>query len=186
MTLLISEATIDDAAALAECAAITFPLACPPGSLPEDIRQHIGTELSTGRFEAQIAAPGRTILCLREDGRIMGYSMVVLDQPTDTEVLAALSHSPVVELSKFYVHPDHHGRGSAATLMTATLDLAAQSGLPGIWLGVNQENARALRFYTKSGFRIVGTKRFHLGTRFEDDYTLEQALPVNARAGTAA
>ena len=180
MTLSISKATTADAAALAECAAVTFPLACPPGSLPEDIRQHIETKLSPEQFEVNITAPGHTILCLREGSRILGYSMVVLDQPADAEVLAALSHSPVVELSKFYVHPDQHGRGSAATLMSATLELATEAGLPGIWLGVNQENARALRFYTKSGFRIVGTKRFRLGTRFEDDYTLEQPLPVGA------
>jgi ribosomal protein S18 acetylase RimI-like enzyme len=184
MTLSISPAVADDAAALAECAAITFPLACPPGSHPEDIRRHIESKLSTEQFEANIAAPGSTILCIREGGRIAGYSMVVLDQPTDAEVLAALSVSPVVELSKFYVHPDHHGRGSAGALMTATLELAAGSGLPGIWLGVNQENARAIRFYTKNGFRIVGTKRFRLGERFEDDYTLEQSLPP--RPETAA
>ena len=106
--------------------------------------------------------------------------MVVLDQPTDPDVLAALSISPTVELSKFYVHPDLHGSGSSSALMTATLQHAAGSGLPGIWLGVNQENARALRFYGKHGFGVVGTKRFQLGDRFEDDFIMEQALPAVA------
>lgn len=184
MSIEISTATADDAAALAACAAITFPLACPPDSPPEDIRRHIGTQLSVERFEANIDAPGHTILCLRDGEEIAGYSMIVLNQPTDADVLSALSISPVVELSKFYVHPDHHGRGSAAALMAATLELAAASGLPGVWLGVNQENSRALRFYTKNGFRRVGTKRFRLGDRFEDDFILEQALP--ARTRTAA
>lgn len=180
MTLSISMATADDASALAECAAVTFPLACPPGSLPEDIAQHIATKLSAGLFEVNIATPGHTILCLREGERVMGYTMVVLDQTADAEVVAALTLSPVAELSKFYVHPDLHGQGAAAALMSATLERAAESKFPGIWLGVNQENARALRFYTKHGFRIVGTRRFRLGTRFEDDYTLERALPTGA------
>jgi ribosomal protein S18 acetylase RimI-like enzyme len=177
MSINISTATADDAAALAACAAVTFPLACPPDTRPDDIQRHIETQLSAERFAAFIAAPGHTILCIRDGDGIAGYSMIVLDQPTDADVLAALSISPAVELSKFYMHPDHHGRGSAAALMTATLDLAAGSGLPGVWLGVNQENARAIRFYTKSGFRRVGTKRFRLGDRFEDDFILEQPLP---------
>ncbi len=180
MTISISTATPDDAGALAACAAVTFPLACPADSLPEDIQRHIGTHLSAERFAGNIAAAGTTILCIRDAGQIAGYSMIVLEQPTDPDVLGALSISPSVELSKFYVHPDHHGRGSARALMTATLDLAAASGLPGVWLGVNQENERALRFYTKSGFRRVGSKRFQLGERFEDDFILEQGLPASA------
>ncbi|MHA7181426.1 GNAT family N-acetyltransferase [Arthrobacter sp. MDB2-24] len=184
MTLDISTATPDDAAALAACAAVAFPLACPPDADPEDIRRHIQTQLSAERFAANIAAPGHTILCIRDGDGIAGYSMIVLDQPSDPDVLAALSASPAVELSKFYVHPGHHGRGSAAALMAATLERAAASGLPGIWLGVNQENARAIRFYTKSGFRTVGTKRFRLGNRFEDDFILEQTLPARADSAT--
>lgn len=185
MSIRITTATADDAEALAECAAITFPLACPPESRPEDIERHIATHLSTARFTALVDLPGHTILCLREDARVLGWSMVVLDQPADTDVLAALSLSPVVELSKFYVRPEQHGRGTAAALMAATLELAARSGLPGVWLGVNQENPRAIRFYEKSGFRIVGTKRFRLGDRFEDDYILEQSLAVAPRAVAA-
>lgn len=181
-TIDISPATVDDAGRLATCAAVTFPLACPSDSRPEDIERHIATQLSAERFRNFITAPGHTILCLRDEGGIAGYSMLVLDQPTDEDVLAALTITPAVELSKFYVHPDHHGRGSAGDLMAFTLEFAARSGLPGVWLGVNQENTRAIRFYTKSGFRRVGTKRFRLGDRFEDDFILEQALPVRPAA----
>ncbi|WP_104116900.1 GNAT family N-acetyltransferase [Arthrobacter sp. B1805] len=178
MTIDISTASATDAVALAACAAVTFPLACPPDSLPADIQHHLETELSAERFAAWISAPGHTILCIRDGGTIMGYSMIVLDQPSDADVLAALSIAPAVELSKFYVHPDHHGRGAAAALMQRTLELAARSGLPGVWLGVNQENTRAIRFYGKSGFRRVGAKRFRLGDRFEDDFILERSLQV--------
>lgn len=179
-TIDITVAAPADAAQLAAVAAVTFPLACPADSLPEDIARHIETQLSAERFTGYIESARHTILCLREGERIGGWSMVALDQPTDEDVLGALSISPTVELSKFYVHPDHHGRGAAAALMQRTLELAAGSGLPGVWLGVNQENARALRFYSKHGFRRVGTKRFRLGDRFEDDFILEQALPGGA------
>jgi RimJ/RimL family protein N-acetyltransferase len=45
-----------------------------------------------------------------------------------------------------------------------------------MWLGVNQFNPRANRFYEKSGFRQVGVKRFLLGGRYEDDFVRERAL----------
>jgi ribosomal protein S18 acetylase RimI-like enzyme len=163
MSIDITTATIADASALAICAAVTFPLACPPDSPPEEIQRHIATQLSEERFAEVLARPGHTVLCIREEQRIAGWSMVVLDQPADADVLAALSLAPTVELSKFYVHPDHHGLGSSAALMDATLQYASGTGLPGVWLGVNQENARAIRFYEKSGFRVV-------------DFIMEQAL----------
>ncbi|MGV0111288.1 GNAT family N-acetyltransferase [Arthrobacter sp. CP30] len=180
MSIDITTATVADAAALAVCAAVTFPLACPPDSPPEEIQRHIETQLSEERFAEVLARPGHTVLCIRQGHRVMGWSMVVLDQPSDADVLAALSLTPTAELSKFYVHPDLHGSGSSSALMKATLQHAAGSGLPGIWLGVNQENARALRFYRKHGFDVVGTKRFRLGDRFEDDFIMEQALPAVA------
>ncbi|PRC53827.1 GNAT family N-acetyltransferase, partial [Mycobacterium sp. ITM-2017-0098] len=41
-----------------------------------------------------------------------------------------------------------------------------------VWLGVNQRNARAQRFYGKHGFAITGTKSFRLGGHIEADYVM--------------
>jgi ribosomal protein S18 acetylase RimI-like enzyme len=82
-----------------------------------------------------------------------------------------------VELSKCYVHPEHHGLGAAAELMHASLQAAAAAGGAAAWLGVNSQNARAIRFYEKSGFRKVGTKSFTLGSTVEHDFILERAVP---------
>jgi ribosomal protein S18 acetylase RimI-like enzyme len=83
---------------------------------------------------------------------------------------------PSVELSKCYVHPEHHGLGAAAELMQASLDAAERAGGRGVWLGVNSQNARAVRFYEKSGFRKVGTKSFQLGSTVEHDFVLERPV----------
>jgi len=45
-----------------------------------------------------------------------------------------------------------------------------------VWLGVNQQNGRANRFYEKHGFAIVGTKGFELGGRREDDFVRERVF----------
>ncbi|MBG6180776.1 GNAT family N-acetyltransferase [Arthrobacter sp. CAN_A1] len=175
--LLIDQATADDAERLAELAAVTFPLACPASSRPEDIKHHITTELSPARFRLYLADPGKKLLCLRDGDRLIAYSMIIEGDPTDAGVLASLSTFPTMELSKFYVHPDHHGRGQAALLMQATLETAAGKRAAAVWLGTNDENHRAVRFYEKHGFIKVGVKTFRLGAGVENDFILELTLP---------
>jgi ribosomal protein S18 acetylase RimI-like enzyme len=45
-----------------------------------------------------------------------------------------------------------------------------------VWLGVNQENQRAQRFYAKHGFVVSGTKTFRLGEGVENDYVMVRPL----------
>ena len=159
--------------ALARLAALTFPLACPPGSTAQDQQEFIDAVLSVERFAEYLADPRRDVL-VTED--LSGYTMLVAGEPTDDDVRAALHLRPTIELSKCYVHPDHHGAGVAHALMTASLEAARERGAQGMWLGVNQQNARAQAFYVRSGFAIVGTKHFTVGARVEDDYVLERPL----------
>ena len=173
----IRRATADDAGALAALAAVTFPLACPPSAPPDDIAAHLANTLSDRHFRAYLADPDVTVLVIDADGGLRGYSLLVNRPATDPDVVSALEILPSVELSKCYVHPEHHGLGAAAELMNASVAAAAGSGGRGVWLGVNSQNARAIRFYEKSGFRKVGTKSFRLGSTVEHDFVLERAVP---------
>lgn len=172
----VRPASHTDLAALAELAAVTFPLACPPGSTAQDQQEFIDSVLSVDRFAEYLADPDRDVLVAQGGDDLVGYTMLVAGEPTDDDVRAALHLRPAIELSKCYVHPDHHGAGVAHALMTASLEVARERGAHGMWLGVNQQNARAQAFYVRSGFAIVGTKHFTVGTRLEDDYVLERPL----------
>ncbi|TFC82896.1 GNAT family N-acetyltransferase [Cryobacterium sinapicolor] len=172
----IRTATATDAAALAELAAATFALACPPHTSAESIAAFLRDVLAEGNFEAYLADPDRLILVAEEAGVMFGYTMLVFAEPADDDARAAATIRPTAELSKCYLRAETHGRGVAAALMTATLDAARARGAAGSWLGVNQENARAIRFYEKNGFVTVGEKRFQVGERYEDDFVLERAL----------
>lgn len=173
----VRTARVEDAAALAELAAVTFPLACPPGSTPADQQAFLAQHLSAERFAGYAADPARVLLVADDPtGTLLGYTMLVQATPADPDVRAALTLSPTVELSKCYVRPDHHGSGVSSRLMAATLEAADGTGAAGVWLGVNQLNARAQRFYARHGFAVVGTKHFQVGSRVEDDYVLERPL----------
>ena len=167
-----------DAGALAEVAAVTFPLACPPTTTKEASDAFIAANLAESNFRAYLADPGR-VLVVADPGdgaRLDGYTMLVLTESTDPDVLAAVRIRPTCELSKCYVRADAHGHGVAAALLARTRDEALAHGAAGMWLGTNIANARAIRFYEKHGFRKVGHKRFTLGDGYEDDFVLERAL----------
>ena len=178
MVIEIRTAGAADAGVLAELAAATFALACPPHTTAAAIAAFLRDVLAEANFDAYLADPQR-MLFLAEDpdtGLSLGYTMLVFGDPRDPEVLAAIGIRPTVELSKCYLRAESHGRGVAAALMTATLDAARARDARGAWLGVNQENARAIRFYEKHGFARVGTKHFLVGDRYEDDFVLERTL----------
>jgi ribosomal protein S18 acetylase RimI-like enzyme len=172
---IVRTAKPSDSARLSALAALTFPLACPPQATAENIAAFIDEVLSESRFDAYLADPARTILVVESD-QFVGYAMLVDGAPTDPDVAAAAALRPTVEISKLYVHPDAHGRGVAHLLMTTVIDLARASHLKAAWLGVNQLNIRAQKFYQKCGFEIVGTKSFWVGQQRHDDYVMERAL----------
>lgn len=171
----IRPATDDDVAALALLAAETFPLAAPPDTAPESIAEFLAEHLSQERFAAHLADRSRDVL-VAADGTLVGYVMLVDAEPLDADVLAAVTTRPTIELSKFYVSPAAHGQGLASQLMQATFAAAEDRGAASIWLGVNEQNERAQRFYAKHGFEQVGTKRFRVGARLEHDHVLERPL----------
>lgn len=176
MAIDVSSANEADLPELADVAARTFPLACPPSVTPENIVAFIDENLSLTRFRDYLADPDRAVLAARDGGRIVGYIMLIRGVPDDDDVQQAVTLRPAVELSKMYVLPDNHGAGISAALMTAALQHAIDLDAKCVWLGVNQQNQRAQRFYTKHGFAINGTKTFRLGGGIENDYVMVRPL----------
>ncbi|QRY63974.1 GNAT family N-acetyltransferase [Gordonia sp. PDNC005] len=180
-----------EAAEVAAVAAVTFPLACPPHSTPENIAAHIAAQLSETRFAEYIVDEARDVLVARdEEHRVVGYALLIHANPTDADVIAAISDAEggeaalesesITEVSKMYVLPDHHAsRGQARpshALMEASLDAARERGSHFIWLGVNSENERAQKYYRKMGFAQIGTKTFNMNGVVEHDHVMGRLI----------
>ncbi|MEF2978873.1 GNAT family N-acetyltransferase [Subtercola sp. YIM 133946] len=176
MTVDYRRADRGDAARLALLAAATFPLACPDDAPIADVTDFIAAQLTEDRFADYLADAGRLLFVAEQDGLPIGYTMVILGEPNDPDVASAVTVRPTAELSKMYVFPGHHGSGVSAHLMELSVQAAADAGAGGVWLGVNDENRRANRFYEKNGFAIVGAKSFTLGSRTESDFVRERLL----------
>lgn len=154
-----------DVEELADIAARTFALACPASVAPESVAAFVHANLSAARFGEYLADPRRAILTAASDGRIIGYAMLIRGVDDDA-----------AELSKIYVAAEHHGTGVAAELMDLALATAGAWGMARVWLGVNQANQRAQRFYAKSGFTVSGTRTFQVGASRENDFVMTRVL----------
>ena len=165
MSVSIRRATPADAPALAVVAAATFALACPPGTTEANIALFIETSLSEQSFEGYLTSHVHRLWLAEDDG-----------EPTDPDIQAAVLVRPTAELSKIYVLESHHGTGVAKSLMDVAITEAVDSGAGSVWLGVNQQNVRANRFYEKQGFVLRGTRFFQVGDSRDADYVRELPL----------
>jgi GNAT superfamily N-acetyltransferase len=187
MSITVRRARPGDEAALHKLAAETFGLACPPGTLQADVDDFVARHLSEQRFTEYLTDPARIVLLASPgDGDPIGYSLLNRGPIADADVRALVDEATTIELSKFYVLLDSHGRGVAATLMAATLEAAAGTGAATVWLGVNQKNVRAAKFYTKNGFDIIGTKHFLVGEQWHDDHVRLRPLTPPAQIAPPA
>lgn len=175
----VGPAGIWDAETIAGVAAATFPLACPPGAGSEDIAAFVDETLSAENFSEYLTDSRRIVLKACVADEIVGYLMAVDPASENPEVSAVpdvITARPAIEISKLYVLPGHHGAGVSAALMEAIVERAVERKRAGLWLGVNQENTRARRFYRKHGFEVVGSRTFVVGSQTHDDFLMQRVL----------
>src|SRR5262245_1495314 len=117
VTIEVTAATAAELPELADVAAETFPLACPPSVTPENVAAFIDENLSQEHFARYLTDIDRLVLVARQDGRMIGYAMLIRGVPDDDDVQRAVTVRPAVEISKMYVLPGSHGAGGSAALM---------------------------------------------------------------------
>jgi GNAT superfamily N-acetyltransferase len=112
---------------------------------------------------------------------IIGYASYGPERDVDgtpTSLCPADTDSPdecIAELYALYVAPAWWSTGTGRALMERVLSEVRSEGYPRITLWVLEENARARRFYERSGFRVAGEKHvlYGLGGVIEVRYDRE-------------
>ena len=166
-TLRIGKATRSDARALAEFAARTFSDTFGPDNRPADMAMFLASRFGVEQQTREITDPAYATLLAEVDGELAGYAQLRLDTPP-----ACVTGPAPIELLRFYVDKQWKGRGIAQRLMEEVRSAAGNLGAKTLWLGVWEHNPRARAFYTKCGFRDVGSHDFMLGTDRQTDRIL--------------
>jgi ribosomal protein S18 acetylase RimI-like enzyme len=170
-TLSIRVATISDAEMMTEFAWRTFHDAFAPMNSPDNMEAYMSQNFTLQKFSAQIADPRATFLIAEIDTTPVAFAKLY-----DGDVPICVSGLAPVEIERFYVDRQFHGKGVAQTLMQACFDRARQSGHGTIYLGVWENNHRAIAFYRKCGFDVVGSHVFQLGDEAQNDLLMERRL----------
>jgi ribosomal protein S18 acetylase RimI-like enzyme len=164
-------ATTDDARLLAAAAARFFADTFGAANRPDDLDSYLAEAFSETQQLAELSAPDtRLLLAMDEDDHIVGYVHVRLDAPPPPE--AFITREPAAEIARLYADRDWHGHGLGKLLMDAAVETARAAGADVLWLGVWEHNARAIGFYAKMGFQIVGAKDFVLGNDRQRDHVM--------------
>ena len=169
--LRIRRATLADATLVASVGAETFATSFGAQNTPENLAKHLGTAFGNDIQQRELADPAITYLIAEQNGRTAGYAQV-----REGEAPSCVTGTRPVEVRRFYVLAEFHGTGVAQTLMDACADEARRRGGRTLWLGVWDQNPRAIRFYTKWGFGDVGGQTFMLGDDPQQDRVLSRSL----------
>jgi ribosomal protein S18 acetylase RimI-like enzyme len=164
MTFNLRRGTPADAAALAELAARTFRETFEADNSPEDMAAHLALAYGVAQQTRELNDPAYITLLLEDESQLAAFAQV-----RRNETPACIPEGPAVELYRFYVDRPFLGQGLAQRLMSAVRDTARELGARLLWLGVWEHNPRAIRFYTKYGFRDVGAQIFVVGTDPQTD-----------------
>lgn len=167
-TLTIRRAGTADAEPLAKLAARIFTETFAADTAPDDLAAFLNRAYGVRQQSGEIADPDVVTLIAKVPEGFSGYAQVRRHSKTP----ACVTAPEPVELWRFYVQKDWHGKGIAAPLMAAVLDSARALGGRSLWLSVWERNPRAIAFYGKHGFRDVGSEPFWVGSDCQTDRIL--------------
>ncbi|MBE9063842.1 GNAT family N-acetyltransferase [cf. Phormidesmis sp. LEGE 11477] len=167
-----------DVAALVRLSIDSFRNAFEPNNPKSDIDLYVEENFSFDQIYAQVLAPSNLFLLLfiepitEQTSRPVGYTKLRMGLPES----CVIGEEPI-EIERFYLDASAIGKGLGSTLMRACLAEARARRYQTVWLGVWEHNHRAIAFYKRWGFEIVGSHPFQQGTETQTDLIMQRAVP---------
>jgi ribosomal protein S18 acetylase RimI-like enzyme len=169
MSVVVREGGLGDEHRLALVGAATF-LESYAGVLPgDDIISHCVVKHAPVVYEDWLlGGEARIWLAEAGDGRApVGYLVMA---PPDLPLPGAGPSD--AEIRRIYVLHRFQREKVGWTLMKTALDAARRTGKRRMLIGVYGKNDRAIAFYTRVGFSVVGDRKFKVGATVHDDLIL--------------
>jgi ribosomal protein S18 acetylase RimI-like enzyme len=168
MSITLRRAVAGDAPSLAVIAERTFRDAFGAHNSPDNLDLHCARHFGPDIQAREIADPGLVTTLAFEEGQIVGFTQVTLEKAH-----ASIASKHAAELNRIYVVAERQGKGVAQALIRGALATVAAAGADCLWLGVWEHNAKAIAFYRKFGFEIVGSHAFMLGHERQRDLVMK-------------
>ena len=153
--ITIRKATIEDVQLLASLSTESFIPAHGHSAPKDDISSYIEANFSVENFKKEIINLNFEYYLIFYKSKVAGYSEIIFNYPTKH-----ISDSQVTKMERLYLLEEFYGLEIGLKLMDFNTKLAQEKKQSGIWLEVWIENFRAIKFYKKVGFEIVGKANF--------------------------
>lgn len=156
---------------LSRIATETFRNTYAAYNTPKNMRDYIATYFNPARIKEELSHPEIHYFFALHGETIVGY-IKLNEGGSQTE-----SKFPnTLEIERIYVLPEEHGKGYGAILLSKAIEVAKQKKFPQIWLGVWDQNTKAISFYERMGFYKDGIHPFVLGDDPQRDYLMKLDL----------
>jgi diamine N-acetyltransferase len=165
MDITIRTATAADAELIADLSRETFYDAFIADNKKEDMDKFMNEQFTKESLMKEVGTPGNTFLLPYIDGEVAGYARLRENK--------ALQE---IEIARIYNKTTAIGKGIGKALMLACIETAEKLNKKIIWLGVWEENQRAIDFYKKFGFEKYDEHDFLLGDDLQKDWLMKKHL----------
>jgi len=170
-TIEINKVTINDVSQLQKIARQTFFETFSDLNTEENMTKYLHENLSIENLRLELKNENSEQFFAVLEGKVIGYLKLNFGQ-SQTE----LKDDKALEIERIYVLKVFHGKSIGQQLYQKAIDVAVQKNAEYVWLGVWEENPRAISFYKKNGFVEFDKHIFKLGEDKQIDIMMKLEL----------
>ncbi|MEM9077836.1 MAG: GNAT family N-acetyltransferase [Bacteroidota bacterium] len=135
---------------------------------PEDFKKYVKSTFTRSKIKDQLLNPASQFYFVLQDDELIGY-LKLNEARAQTDIQDEIS----VELERIYVLKKHQGKQVGRWMLEQAIQLSRNhEGIHYIWLGVWENNTKAIRFYQKNGFRKFAEHSFFIGKDEQTDWLM--------------
>jgi len=171
-TIEIRIATKSDTAHISHLGKITFTETF--GHLfrdPKDLQDYLETTFSASKIAASFHKSTNVFWVAFAEAKPVGYAKLKLDSRS-----SFIDATSVCQLQKIYVLKEFISLKIGRELQKQLLLKAKVLRYEYIWLSVLNSNERAIQFYKKNGFDVIGNHNFTIGKEHFDFFAMSKKL----------
>lgn len=137
----------------------------------EDMQKYLEESFAFEKLENELKNPNSEFYFAKDNEKVVGYLKVNFGD-SQTE----LKDNLALEIERIYVLKDYHGKKVGQKLYEKAIEIAKEKAVEYVWLGVWEENHRAINFYQKNGFEAFDKHIFVLGNDEQTDIMMKLKL----------
>lgn len=174
MDINIRQVTLNDIDQLQEIGRQTFYETFAGANTEDDMQKYLDESFSEIKLTAELTEPNSEFYFAILDNNVIVYLKLNFGQ-SQTE----LKDDKALEIERIYVPKEFHGKQVGQILYNQAIKIARQKNADYVWLGVWEENPRAINFYKKNGFVEFDKHIFKLGNDEQTDIMMKLKLNDN-------